>query len=106
MGSKATQADQIVGGRHQIARQVREGEPPIACAAEPAHGFHPPEDLFYSFANPLAHGIAGVAGRPPIDGAAAFPPGVLSDVRGDASHPLIGHARGRVVVLSLPQVLG
>ena len=81
---EATEADQVVGGADEIAREGGAVEPSEAGSTEAADGLHPAEDLLDALPDPLADGVAGVAGGPAVDGAPASAGG-LGDVRGDAA---------------------
>src|SRR5689334_19462956 len=95
---EATEADQVVGGGHEVARQAGALDAPETGPSEAADGLHPAEDLLDAFPDPLADGIAGVAGGPAVDGAPP-PARVLGDVRGDAARADVGDAVAGVVVL-------
>lgn len=73
-----------------------------AGLAESPHRLHPPEDLFYPCANPLADVIRNVSGGPAIDGGAAAPCGVGGHMRCDLSTPQHRHKVVRVVALIAP----
>src|SRR3990172_10262030 len=80
--------DQVVPGRGEDEIPVDFVLPPMADSLHPADGLQPSEDLLHPFADTLADGIAGVPGRPPIDGTGA-PVRVLRHVRRDVepAHP-------------------
>src|SRR5918911_959578 len=93
---QAAEADEVVGGGDEVAGQAGAGDAPVAGPAEAADGLHPAEDLLDPLPDPLADGIAGVAGRAAVDGAAAVAR-VLGDVRGHLAAPDGGHAVPGVV---------
>jgi hypothetical protein len=55
--------------------------------AQAAQGLHPPQHVFDQLALALATRIAGVLGRPAVDG----PPGLRRDMRRDFKLPHLGH---------------
>src|SRR3954466_5231006 len=86
---EAAEADQVVGGGDEVPRVARPFEPTEAGPAEAADGLHPAEDLLDGLPNPLADGVARVAGGPAVNGAPP-PARVLGDVRGDAAAADVG----------------
>ena len=96
---------QVVGCGHQVPCETSSVQPSVARAPEPTHrpfGYaqdmlHPPEDLLYPLAHPLAQGIPRMPGSPPVDGAGASP-GVLCHVRVIRRLPMAGNPFPRVIV--------
>src|SRR5256885_257675 len=70
-GSQPDQSDQVVRGRHQVAREVHPLQTAKARLAERAHRFHPAKDLFNAFPFSLTDRIARPTSGPPIDRAAS-----------------------------------
>src|SRR5262245_42805567 len=95
------EADEVVGGRDQVAGHPGALQAPAARAPEAADGLHPAEDLLDPGPDALTHGVAGVAGRPAVDRAGAVGR-VLRDVRGDLPPAHVGHEVGGVVLLVGP----
>src|SRR5229473_8135152 len=54
-------AEQVVGGGHQMGMQLGALEATIASTAQAADGLHPAEDLFDPLADPLTDGVAGMS---------------------------------------------
>src|SRR5512132_3912270 len=82
-----------VADPNQVVDGGREGEHPAHSAHASMPGLpqqrdrlEPPEDLLHEFALLLAHRVARVPRRAPIDGTAPVR-GVLRDTRGDAPGP-------------------
>src|SRR5919204_2360963 len=71
-GEQVGEADEVVGGRDQVADQAGALDPAVAGPAQAADGLDPAEDLLDPFPCALAERVAGPAGGPPVDGAAAF----------------------------------
>src|SRR5215471_13482741 len=80
-GRQSDDADQVVRGRDEIARQAGPRQAAEARAAEATDGFHPAEDLFDPCTLALTDAIASMPCRTSIDGAPS-PSGVLGHVRG------------------------
>src|SRR3954454_12010720 len=60
---EATEADQVIGGADEIAREGGAVESSEASPTEAADGLHPAEDLLDPLADTLADGVAGMARR-------------------------------------------
>src|SRR6266511_1216726 len=60
-------ADQVVRGSDEVARELRSLEPDVARPAEPADRFHPAEDLLDQFAFALTDGIPDMPRGAPVD---------------------------------------
>src|ERR1700674_4290381 len=68
-------AEQVVGGGHQMGMQLGALEATIASTAQAAHGLHPAEDLFDPLAYPLAYRVADMCA---VRRSSAEPPARLS----------------------------
>src|SRR4029450_10059289 len=64
-------SDQVVGRRREAEHPSDTLDPLVPRFAHHANRLHPSEDLFDPLALLLAHGVAGVARRPTVDGTAA-----------------------------------
>jgi len=58
---------EVVDGGGKGHHPADAGEPSEACLPTPAHGLEPAKDLLDPFAFALAHPVARMARRPPID---------------------------------------
>src|SRR5687768_5833129 len=64
--SQSSEPQQVVGSTDQVGMQLHAAKAACEGATQPAVGFHPAEDLFDPFALALAHRIAGMTGRAPV----------------------------------------
>jgi hypothetical protein len=71
----------------------------MAQLPRPAHGFHPPEDLFNQLSFLLADGVSRVTRRATVDGGAD---GFLRDMRGDLQRSHGGDEGADIEVLVAP----
>jgi hypothetical protein len=67
--------------------------------AQQANGFHPPETFFDPLPLPLAHGIARVPRRSPINRTPTPPPFILGHMRRHLQIPALGHKIPGVIAL-------
>jgi hypothetical protein len=91
-------ADEVVRGRHQICRQLRQVQPDESRSAEATDSFHPAKDLLHSFAFPLTDGITRMMRGAPIDRTAS-PFRVLSHMWRDVASAQVSHTLPRVIAL-------
>src|SRR5579859_2887151 len=71
LAHQACHAHQVVGGRHEVARQLGARQAAVARSAEAAHFLQPTEDVLDAFPDPLTDGVARMTSGAPIDGAAS-----------------------------------
>src|SRR5215207_3660881 len=97
-GNQSDHSYQVVGGRHQIARQLGPRQAAIARAAESTYGLHPAKDLLDARADALADDVSHVTRRAPIDRAAPTA-SVLGDVWRDLTPTEVSDESSGVVAL-------
>ena len=90
-------AEQVVGGGHQIGVQLGAVEASIAGFAQATHGLHPAEDLFDPLAYPLAYRITDMTRGAAVECGAAGATLVARDVRGDLEPAARSDELGSVV---------
>src|SRR5437870_8109873 len=89
LADQTCHAHQVVGGGHQVARQLGPRQAAVARLSEAAHFFQPAEGLLDAFPDLLTDGVTRMTSCAPIDGAASSA-GVLRDVR---RHLELAHGR-------------
>src|SRR5216683_5037273 len=92
-------AEQVVGGGHQIGMQLGALETAIASSAQAADGLHPSEDLFDPLADPLTDRVAGMTRGAAAERGAAGATLIARDVRGDLERAARRDELARVVTL-------
>src|SRR6202171_3977582 len=96
-------AEQVVGGGHQMGMQLGALEATIASTAQAAHGLHPAEDLFDPLAYPLAYRVADMTRGAAVERRAPSAPLLARAVRGDLERAACGHELTSVVALVGPE---
>src|ERR1700676_5296395 len=92
-------AEQVVGGSHQIGMQLGALEAAIASTAQAAHGLHPAEDLFDPLAYPLADRVADMTRGAAVERGTAGTTLIARDVWSDLERAAGRDELGSVVAL-------
>jgi hypothetical protein len=77
--------EQVIGGRHEPACQLRSQYSFIASAPKASNRLHPPKDLFHSLSRPLTQLIPDMPRRPFVNRRTSTALPILSHMRPNAS---------------------